>query len=174
MKKTILRVMTFAMILIIAFGLVACSVPHDFKEARSNLRDNEYTVTVYNKDDVVISNKYSLILGMLSSYVYDDEDTTKEINKIVDDIQNRILHLEKDLDKVLIAVDEDNENILFALYFEESKTAREYYDLIEEIFKIGKREGLEAFDEIKKSDLTYGVTGAVIYFGTKDAVKASR
>lgn len=172
MKKTILRTMTFVIILIIALGLVACSVPHDFKEARSNLRDNEYTVTVYNKD-VVISNKYSVILKMLSGYVY-DEDTTKEIDKIVDEIQNRILRLEKDLEKVLIAGDEDYENILFALYFGESKTAREYYDLVEDIFAIGKREGLNAFDEIKKSDLTYGVTGAVVYFGTKDAVKASR
>lgn len=174
MKKTILRVVTLVMLFVMALSLVACSVPHDYKDARRNLRDEDYTVVVTDKDDLGLSAKSSAIFKALVGLLITDEDVTEELEEIADDINKDLADMEKDLKKVLTAYDEDEENMLIACYFEDAKTAFEYYDLIKDVFEIAKREGLQSFDEIRRSDLTYGVTGVVVYFGTKDAVKASR
>ncbi len=174
MKKTILRVAILVMMFIMLLSLVACSVTQDYKKARRNLRDNDYTVRVLDRQDLGVSYADSVTLYKFTDCIYINNDTAKEIYEITHDVRQDLANIERDLDKLIEAYDEDDENILFALYFEDSKTAREYFNLIEDIFVIGKREGLKAFDKIKKADLTYGVTGVVVYFGTKDAVKASR
>lgn len=174
MKKTILRVATLAMLFVMVLSLVACSVPHDYKDARRNLRDEDYTVEVRDRDDVVVSTKKSAILNILVMVLDADEDVAEEVEEIANDIKKDLADMEKDLKKVLTANDEDRENMLVACYFEDAKTAFEYYGLIKDILEIAKREGLKNFDQIRRSDLTFGVTGCVVYFGTKDAVKASR
>lgn len=173
MKKSILRVATLVMLFVLALSLVACSVPHDYKDARRNLRDEGYTVEVGDKDDVVVSSN-SAILSLMVMLLDADEDTAKEVEEIANDIEKDLADMETDLKKALTASDEDGENLLIACYFEDSKTAFEYYGLIKDVFEIIKREGIKNSNKIRRSDITFGVTGCVVYFGTKDAVKASR
>lgn len=77
--------------------------------------------------------------------------------------------------KVLVAANEDNDEFFLAVYFEENKDAKEYYKLIKDVLDVAKKEGLSAlFKDIRRDDLTYGVNGAVVYFATKEALKASK
>lgn len=173
MKKTVLKITAVAMLLVYALSFVACSVSQDYKEARANLRDNDYTVTVYDKDDVIYpTHKYSYILEFLYDML--EEDVADEIVETYEDIESDLAEIEKSIEKVVFAVNEDYDEIFGAIYFEENKDAKEYYKLIEDILKVAKKEGLAYFRDIRRDDLTYGVNGVVVYFATKEALKASK
>ncbi|MBQ8434301.1 MAG: hypothetical protein IJX23_05825 [Clostridia bacterium] len=174
MRKTILKLTTIVMLFVLAFSLVACSViPQDYKEARSNLRDNDYTVNVGDKDDIVDSDhEYSSVLEMITQLL--EYDVIEENEESLEELHPELAEIEKDLDKVLAAFDEDQENLLVIIYFEDASSAKEYFELIGDVFQIAKAEGLSSEIDIRKDDLTYGVSGIVVYFGTQDALDAAK
>ncbi len=174
MKKTVLKITTIAMLCVFALSSVACSVPQDYKDARANLRDNDYEVIVYDKDDAISStHKSSYILNFMCSAL--EDDVAEEIEETYEDIERDLAEIEKDLEKVLLAVSEDKDEIFAAVYFKENKDAKEYYKLIKDVLKVAKKEGLSSyFKDIRRDDLTYGVSGSVVYFATKEALKASK
>lgn len=170
MKKTVLKIATVAMICVFALSFVACSISQDYKTARANLRDNDYDVSVYDKDDVVSTRK-SFGLNFLCGFL--DDDVDDELEETKEDIEDDLIDIEKNLEKVLYAYSEDYDEFVCALYFESAKDAKAYYKLIKDVFEVAKKEGLDVGD-ISREDLTYGVNGIVVYFGTKEALKASR
>ncbi|MBQ2804700.1 MAG: hypothetical protein IJF10_02350 [Clostridia bacterium] len=174
MKKTFLRIGVVVMALVMLLSLVACSIPSDYKTARSNLRDNDYEVYVDDRNDVIDPNhETSCLLDIIVFWL--EYDVFKDLEEEVEDLHPELAKIEKDLEKLLSAIDEDEENILIAMYFESTSSSREYYKLIKNIFETVKKEGVDKdYIDISKDDIIFGVNGKVVYFGTKQALDASR
>lgn len=82
------------MLCVCALSFVACSVSQDYKDARANLRDNDYEVTVLDKDEVISStHKSSYILRTMCNML--EDDVAEEIEETYEDIESDFAEIEK-------------------------------------------------------------------------------
>lgn len=173
MKKVVLSIVSIVLLLAMTFGLTACSIMQDYKEVRSNLRDNDYEVETVDGEDIYYDADYSALLDVFAYLL--EYDVMIEHEDEIDELHPELGKLEKYIDKVIAAKDEDYESLLFVVYFDDAEYANEYYELIEPFFQIAKNEGLDHSEfDIAKDDLVYGKSGSVIYFGTNDALEIAK
>ena len=169
MKKITTMLLTITLLSATILSISSCGkVPNDYKKARSNLRDSEYTVTITEDTDV------SLFAFFYFLQIKSDDDVAKEIKKAYEETDSEFDQCDKRFETLLEAYDEDDENFLFILYFEDSKSAKEFYKNAKDIFEIVCENGLDdSFIDAKISDYTHGRSGNAVYIGTKSALKAA-
>lgn len=178
MRKTILKLTTIVMLFVLAFSLVACSViPQDYSEAMSNLHSNGYELQVAEKEEIMPDEEYSAIIGVVAQFLSIDasEKLETEMADSLSEITANLAKLEQKLDKVILGIHVTKENFILLCYFDDETTAREYNDSIKFMFEAAKSGGVnEGLVYASKDDLTYGVSGVVVYFGTQDALDAAK
>ena len=128
--------------------LVACgSKPaSDPKDAKDALKDNGYSVTL--SDDAISLAASALVYG-------------------------------GDLEAIINATDGDE--YINIVWFEDEEDAQDYYDKLDEMYEEAKAKIDEIEDEDEKEELeedldnaAYGISGNMVWKGTKDAVKAAK
>ena len=160
-----------AIICIIAFS---SPLPNDYKELRKNLRDAGFEVETETDKDEALDFYADFISNLL---YYDDEDLEDEADTLVENIEDNsdatiLKDIRKSVNCAVMAVDEDEENFIVALYFDESKSAKELYKTFKPVLKFIKENGSDSyvFEEIKREDFTFGQKGKIVYIATKDAL----
>ena len=173
-------IIAIALILIAAIALVivfSSPVPKDYKKLRQNLRDEDYEVESFTSREDALDTFAGALENMLW---YDDEGLADEAYKMLENLydldENHIEEISKGLDCAVAAVDEDEENFLLVMYFDDNKSAKEFYGIFESIFEFIEKNGSDSymFDEIKREDFVFGQKGKILYFGTKNALKACK
>lgn len=169
MKKIATMLLTITLLCTTVLSISSCGkVPNDYKKARSNLRDSEYDVTITNDTDFSLSAFFYFL------QINSDDDVAEEIEEAYDEIEKKIDEYDKRFETLLEAYDEDDENFLFILYFEDSKSARNFYKTSKYIFEVVCENGLDdSFIDAKTSDYKHGYSGNAVYIGTKSALKAA-
>ena len=176
--KTIIAAVAIIIILaVILFTVFSSPIPKDYKKLRQNLRDENYKVESITDREEALDWFGDLLDALL---YYEDDGLYKEAARIVEEIielnENTIDELVKSVDCSVIAVDEDYENFIMAIYFDDSKSAKEFYKIFEVVFEFVKDNGSDGdiFEEVKRDDFKFDQKGKVIYVGTKDALKACK
>ena len=176
--KIIIAAVAIIIILTIVLLVVFSSpIPKDYKKLRQNLRDENYEVKSITDREEALDWFGDLLDDLLC---YEDDGLYEEAERIVEEIielnENTIDELVKSVDCSVIAVDEDYENFIMAIYFDDSKSSKEFYKIFEVVFEFVKDNGSDGdiFEEVKRDDLTFGQKGKVMYIGTKDALQASK
>ena len=175
--KKIVTILTSVLLLIICiFSLTACSkVPTDYKDARTNLRDNGYYVSVGTNSSEATYLVYDVLettISCLDNY----EDMKKGVNLLYS-FEEDVNDLLKDIDSCVFGISESGygKDCLLIIYFDDAKALSEHYDIFANIFDliIGG-----SFDFggliIDNSDLSYGKSKNILFIGTKQAFKDSK
>ena len=161
---------------IVLFVVFSSPIPKDYKKLRQNLRDEDYYVVSSTSRDEILEALGEMLDGM---FYYEDEGLEDELYKLINKSglnEHEMTELSKGIDCVVLGVDEYNENYILSLYFEDKSSAKEFFLLFQPLFDFVKENGSDGdmFENIKRSDFTFGQNGKIIYIGTKDALKASK
>ena len=152
-------------------------IPKDYKKLRQNLRDADYEVeSITDREDAM--DYFAELLDNL--LYYEDDGLYEEAERIVEEIidlnKDTSEELVKSVDCSVVAVDEDLENFIMVIYFDDSKSAKEFYKIFEVALEFVKDNGSDGniFEEVKRDDFKFAQKGKVMYIGTKDALKACK
>ena len=149
----------------------------DYKKLRQNLRDDDYTVVSSTNREEILDALNSLILEDI--FYYEDEGLEEELYSLIKKSalnEHEFNELSKSIDCLVFGYDEDIEDFIVALYFEDRISAKEFYSLFKPLLEFVKKNGSdgEMFENIKRNDFRFGQKGKLIYIATKDAVKSSK
>ena len=171
--------MTIAVILLSFFGtlsLVACArVPDNYKDARLNLRENDYDVLVGTESDESIDVASGVLFELI--YSLEDEEEMEVGETYANFLGEDELELEKDIEYAIAGLSENGEgkDFLLIIYFEDSKALATHYDDFVNVFEFLIN---NTFDSevclIENDDLEYGKSKNILYFGTAQALKDSK
>lgn len=176
--KKIVTILTSVLLLIICiFSLTACSkVPADYKDARTNLRNNGYYVSVGTNSYEATSIVYD-VLDAAISYLESFEDLKKGVNLFYS-FEEDVNDLLKDIDSCVFGISESGsgKDCLLIIYFDDAKALSEHYDIFANIFDLIIGSSWDGYDEllINNSDLSYGKSKNILFIGTKQAFKDSK
>lgn len=178
LRIIILAIAAVAIIAIICVLAFPSTIPSDYKELRKNLRDEGYEVNSTTDRDEALDAYAGFIYTLC---YYEDKGLEDEVNRIrediVDSVDEAVLKdIEKSVNCAVMAVDEDEENFIIALYFDDKKSAKEFCEIFKPLLVFIKENGSDSytFEEIKREDFTFGQSGKIVYIATKDALKASK
>lgn len=176
-KIIIAAVATIIILAIVLSIIFASPIPKDYKKLRQNLRDEDYyVVSSTNRDEILEGLEKVMLEGI---FYYEDEGLEDELYKLIDKSgfnEHELIELSKSIDCFIWATDGYYENYMISLYFEDKSSAEEFYSLFKPLLDFVKENGSDSdmFENIKRSDFTFGQKGKVMYIGTKDALKASK
>lgn len=175
-KIIIAAVAIIIILAVVLFVVFSSPIPKDYKKLRQNLRDEDYYVVSSTSRDEILEALGGMFDGI---FYYEDEGLEDELYKLVDKSglnEHEMAELSKSIDCIVLGVDEYNENYIISLYFEDKSSAKEFYLLFQPLFDFVKENGSDGdmFENIKRSDFTFGQKGKVMYIGTKDALKVCK
>ena len=172
---------TIALIVVIAIVLIvlfSSPVPKDYKKLRQNLRDEDYEVESTTDRAAALEAFSAVIEGFLE---YKDSGLQKESERLMKSIsktlsESNTKEILKSTEHGVFAYEEDGDDFMLVLYFDNSQSAKEIYKIIEPALEFIKENGSDAhvFEEVKRDDLVFGHKGKLLYFGTKNALKVSK
>ena len=149
MKKIISMALVVIMLVCSAVTLTACGIPSDYKDAKANLEEKDYTVKVTTTDALIKAEL--LVLGITDV----DVDALVEASKDEDGIDLIYCNDKDSADKILEKIEK---------FIDESKQA------LDELFEDkDSDEYKKAMDEFNK--MKVGKSGTVVYMATEQALK---
>lgn len=175
--KTIIAIITLILVMAVALIVIFSSpIPKDYKKLRQNLRDEDYYVISSTDRDEILEGLEEVFDEI---FYYDDEGLEDELYKLIEKSmfsEHEFSEMSKDIESLVVGVDEDYENFIIAVYFDDKASAKEFFDFVCPLLEFVAENGSdgEIFENIKRSDFTFDRKGKVIYIGTKDALKASK
>lgn len=177
LKIIIAAVAIIIILAVVLFVVFSSPIPKDYKKLRQNLRDADYEVeSITDREDAM--DYFAELLDNL--LYYEDDGLYEEAERIVEEIidlnKDTSEELVKSVDCSVVAVDEDLENFIMVIYFDDSKSAKEFYKIFEVALEFVKDNGSDGniFEEVKRDDFKFAQKGKVMYIGTKDALKACK
>lgn len=179
--KTAIKFLALSLVLVMTLtmlsscGLFSSKPAKDPKDAKSALKDNDYKVEVVKDEEEALE-----VAASLATYAPRTWDMTDELEDLSDDLYDAYeeigeifdyeLDVLDDFDRLVAAIHEDDEEAIAIFYFEEKDTAKELYeDYFEETFEIVTDLASELDIE-----LVYGISGAMFWIGTEQAVKDAK
>lgn len=176
MKKVVTILTSVLLLIICIFSLTACSkVPTDYKDARTNLRKNGYSVTVSsNSEEAAELAYYALHTAVFS---LDDPSAINAGYSLLESFEEDFSDLIRDIDTCLVGISEegDGEDMVLIVYFDDAKALSTNYDIFVSIFDLIMNNSFDSDIFLTDTkDLSYGKSKNVLYIGTKQAFKDSK
>lgn len=162
MKKNLGKILAVILVVALLATVLCACVPSKFTKAESNLKDNNYVVTVLENGSVVNAAN---VFAKTAAAAFDVTMTGK-------------------CDNVVTGVSKDGKQSVTIYYFDNAKDARAFNKAYKAQVKKAKDElkkqkdaGKISEDDYKKAledmkNNKFGVSGKAFYAGTKAAVKA--
>lgn len=163
--RKILKTLVASILLVACLFMVGCTkIPKDYKDARKNLIEANYSVSVVSS----LGDTKELTEDLMDLlFSYDDlallgEKYESLSEGVVDDY-------ERDFEKAICAVS-DGEFIII-VYFEDKESAKDFYedceDFLEEVSLLNYRDSLTGLNDGR----FHGRSGKAVYFGTEGALE---
>lgn len=174
MKRLIITIATILVLLFSISSLCACSkIPENYRETRSNLRQNGYDVLAGATPKEAVDLSVEILYGLVNSF--DEEYCSIEEGEILlSCFEEDYTALVKDIDYCVAGLSENGEgsDILLVIYFDDSKSLENHYDTFVDIFDLIRFSILDIdYTPIDSDDLIYHKTKNILYFGTEQAIK---
>jgi len=176
-KIIIAAIIAVIIIAIVLHIVLASPIPKDYKVLSENLKNNSYEVKIHS-DGANAANTAGALIGL--HLAFGDQTIIEKGKEIFDKLQDTILNNQSFFENIDKAIDcgvfaNYDSDSLWVLYFKDSNSANRFYSAYLPVFEfIQNNISHSGLDELKCKEIVFGQKGKIVYFGTKDALKASK
>ncbi len=163
--RKILKTLVASILLIACLFMVGCAkIPKDYKDARKNLIEANYSVSVISS----LGDTKDMTEDLMDSlFSYDDLDLLEEKYKSLS--EGVLDEYERDFEKAICAASAGE--FIIIVYFEDKESAKDFYedweDFLEEVSLLNYRDSLTGVND----ERSHGRSGKAVYFGTEGALE---
>ncbi|MBR6751544.1 MAG: hypothetical protein IKM01_04790 [Clostridia bacterium] len=173
MKNFITITATILVLTLALLSLTSCvKMPRDYKDARTNLKDNDYGVQGSSTPEESFILVTLVLEGMASSIK--DQNSRLNALTLVDIIKSHSQEILADIKNVIVGLSNDGkgEDFVLLIYFKDKEAVERNNYYFTSLFMVLQKNEID-YDTIPiySDALIYGDANDVLYLGTKQGLK---